>query len=60
MKSTPEYRYDPNMEVSRETIKKMQELFIKDGSIESKEPIPYEKVVPVAFREAVLKSLSAV
>ncbi|MCK1395738.1 ABC transporter substrate-binding protein [Bradyrhizobium sp. 1] len=57
VRSTPEYRYDPELAVSEKTMAQMQRMFIADGVLNIPSPLPYEKIVPLQFRKAVLDSM---
>jgi hypothetical protein len=57
VRSTPDYTYDPTLEVSRATVERMQQLYMDVGVLKLDAPLPYEKVVPQDFRQQVVASL---
>lgn len=57
VRSTPDYIYDDTLDLNPESIESMQQLFIDAGVLELDEPMAYEDVVPVEFRDQVIASL---
>ncbi|MCM2387600.1 ABC transporter substrate-binding protein [Streptomyces albipurpureus] len=57
VESTPEYVYDNTLAVDRAKLEGMQSMFIEQGSLKLKAPLPYDKVVDVQLRDQVVKSL---
>lgn len=57
VRSTPDYVYDPTLDVSRGTIERMQRLYMDVGVLDLDAPLPYERVVPEDFRRQVVASL---
>jgi NitT/TauT family transport system substrate-binding protein len=58
VRSTPDYTYEPTLEVSRETVERMQKLYMEVGVLKLDAPLPYEQVVPEDFRQQVIASLN--
>lgn len=57
VRSTPDYAYDPTLDVSRGTVERMQKLYTEAGVLDLDAPLPYEQVVPLDFRRQVIASL---
>ncbi|MCM2391682.1 ABC transporter substrate-binding protein [Streptomyces albipurpureus] len=57
VESTPESIYDPTLAVDKKQLEQMQLMFIEQGSLDLKAPLPYAEVVDIELREQVVKSL---
>lgn len=58
VRSTPDYVYDPNLEVSSGTVERMQRLYMDVGVLDLDAPLPYDRVVLQDYRRQVLDSLA--
>ncbi|MCM2387558.1 ABC transporter substrate-binding protein [Streptomyces albipurpureus] len=57
MEAVPENVFDSTLLVDKDKLNGMQAMFIDQGSLDLKRPLPYDKVVDVPFYEQAIKSL---
>ncbi|MGW6460615.1 ABC transporter substrate-binding protein [Streptomyces sp. NPDC055078] len=57
VESSPEYVYDPTLDIPPASMEAMQKVFIEQGALDLDAPLPYEKVVDVGLRKAMVASL---